>query len=288
MVVLVLEKCPMSLRGDVTRWLMEISTGVYVGNIHARVRDRLWDRVRDSIHDGSGRAIMVYTTNTEQGYAFRTYNSTWIPCDFEGLTLILRRHQEDKEAPKVVSHSFAYGRKTQHKVTGSGTSYVAVDIETTGLDSEKDKIIEIGAIKVIDGVSTPWQTVVRQDTHVPPSITSLTGITDDDVAGGLPQAEALRQLVAFCGNLPIISHNATFDHDFIDEALLDSGYDELPNQWIDTLQLSRQRFPKVRSYRLHDLLAMIGENQDNNLQAHRALDDATATKILFESLRSSV
>ena len=88
MVVLTLGNCPSSLRGDITKWLVEINTGVFVGKISARVRDLLWERVCESIKQGS--ATMVYTARNEQHMEFRTHNNQWEPIDFDGIKLVLR------------------------------------------------------------------------------------------------------------------------------------------------------------------------------------------------------
>lgn len=88
MTVIVLTNCPAGLRGLLTRWLLEISAGVFIGNPSARIRDLLWDEV--CALAGQGRALLAYTTNSEQGYTFRTHDHAWHPIDFEGLTLINR------------------------------------------------------------------------------------------------------------------------------------------------------------------------------------------------------
>ena len=88
MVVLTVIDCPVGLRGDLTKWLLEISTGVFVGRVSARVRDNLWERVKEFSKDG--RATMVYSTYNEQRFDFRLHNSQWEPIDFDGLKLILR------------------------------------------------------------------------------------------------------------------------------------------------------------------------------------------------------
>lgn len=88
MQVLVLNSVPAGLRGDVTRWFMEIATGVYVGNVSARIRDELWERILSLA--GRGRAIMVYPARNEQGYVVRTYQYDWEPEEFDGLTLMMR------------------------------------------------------------------------------------------------------------------------------------------------------------------------------------------------------
>lgn len=88
MIVLVVTACPAGLRGDLTKWLAEISPGVFVGQPSARVRDLLWDRTLELCKDG--RALMVHSTNNEQGMEFRTHRHDWMPTDFDGLTLMVR------------------------------------------------------------------------------------------------------------------------------------------------------------------------------------------------------
>ena len=80
--------CPPRLRGDLSKWLQEINTGVYVGNVSGRVRDAIWDRVCENLKNG--RATMVFSANNEQRMDFRVHNSGWVPVDYEGLQLIRR------------------------------------------------------------------------------------------------------------------------------------------------------------------------------------------------------
>ncbi|KFI57654.1 type I-E CRISPR-associated endoribonuclease Cas2e [Bifidobacterium gallicum] len=102
MVVIVLTACPPGLRGDLTRWLLEISPGVFVGHVSARVRDKLWERIEELVREG--RAIMVYSARNEQHLAFRTLRSSWTPEDEDGLTLV-RRPLENRD------NSFSGSRK---------------------------------------------------------------------------------------------------------------------------------------------------------------------------------
>lgn len=94
MTVIVLTNCPPGLRGFLTRWLLEISAGVFVGNPSARIRDTLWAEVQQ--YAGQGRALLAHTTNNEQGFTFRTNDHAWHPTDHDGLTLI---HRPDPNAP---------------------------------------------------------------------------------------------------------------------------------------------------------------------------------------------
>ena len=88
MTVVVLTAVPPGLRGHLTRWLLEISPGVYVGFISARVRELLWERVLDFVADG--RALMVYAKRGEQRLAFEVAGHDWTPVDYDGITLMRR------------------------------------------------------------------------------------------------------------------------------------------------------------------------------------------------------
>ena len=84
--------CPPRLRGDLSKWLCEINTGVYVGNVSSRVRDAVWDRVCQNLKNG--QATLVYTAAGEQRMEFRTHNTSWEAVDFDGRQVLrgLLRH----------------------------------------------------------------------------------------------------------------------------------------------------------------------------------------------------
>jgi CRISPR-associated protein Cas2 len=83
----VLERVPTSLRGELTRWLLEPKTGVFVGKVSAMVRDRLWDRVCRGMKGGAG--ILIHSSDTEQGFAMRFCgDASRHVVDFEGLALV--------------------------------------------------------------------------------------------------------------------------------------------------------------------------------------------------------
>lgn len=89
MIVVVLSITPDRLRGVLTRWLLEIASGVYVGHASARVREYLWQRIVEDA--GDGRALMVWSCRSEQGLDFRAHNHSWEPVDLDGLLLMRRR-----------------------------------------------------------------------------------------------------------------------------------------------------------------------------------------------------
>ncbi|NEW51654.1 type I-E CRISPR-associated endoribonuclease Cas2 [Nocardia cyriacigeorgica] len=95
MVVLVLSACPAGLRGHLTRWFLEISPGVFVGVVSAKVRQLAWERIVDLSKDG--RAIMIHTTRGEQRLAFKVHRHDWEPIDLDGIHLMRRPHTADQK-----------------------------------------------------------------------------------------------------------------------------------------------------------------------------------------------
>jgi CRISPR-associated protein Cas2 len=87
-IVLVLTACPEGLRGHLTRWLLEVSAGVFVGQTTHRVREELWERTTELV--GKGRALMVFTSTSEQCFEVRSHGHHWAPEDVEGVTLMRR------------------------------------------------------------------------------------------------------------------------------------------------------------------------------------------------------
>jgi CRISPR-associated protein Cas2 len=87
MSVIILERVPVGLRGELTRWMLELHTGVFVGRISAMVRDVLWKHICEQMKDGAG--FLIYQTNNEQGYAVRSCGETSRKLvNIEGLTLV--------------------------------------------------------------------------------------------------------------------------------------------------------------------------------------------------------
>jgi CRISPR-associated protein Cas2 len=91
--VIVLTAVPPGLRGHLTRWLIEISPGVFVGHISSRVRELTWQRIIN--HLDNGRALMVHTAPNEQRLAFKFHGHDWEPLNYEGISLMLRRTAPD-------------------------------------------------------------------------------------------------------------------------------------------------------------------------------------------------
>lgn len=87
MVVMILERVPVSLRGELTRWMLEPKAGVFIGSLSAMVRERLWEKACQGMRGGAG--TLIYSSDTEQGFAMRLWGETTRAVeDFEGLTLV--------------------------------------------------------------------------------------------------------------------------------------------------------------------------------------------------------
>lgn len=91
MIVIVLTACTAGLRGQLTRWLLEIAPGVFVGHVTSRIREHLWARICELT--STGRALMVYQDRSEQRLAFEVYQHDWVPTDFDGTILMMRPHR---------------------------------------------------------------------------------------------------------------------------------------------------------------------------------------------------
>ncbi|QAY71389.1 type I-E CRISPR-associated endoribonuclease Cas2e [Xylanimonas protaetiae] len=110
MIVVVLSVTPEKLRGELTRWLLEISASVYVGHASTRVRERLWLRIVEDV--GSGRALMVWSARNEQRLAFRVHNHAWEPVDVDGVTLMRRRTAESDRIRQAKERRAAAGPRS--------------------------------------------------------------------------------------------------------------------------------------------------------------------------------
>ena len=144
-----MNNCPSKLRGDLTKWLFEIHTGVYVGQVNGRIREMLWNRVCQNIKDG--QATMVYSFANEQHLEFRTHNTAWKIRDFDGVKLMMHPKLSE-QSDEMLQKGFSNASKrliAGRRKSGSANvdkEWVFLDIETDGLDFEKSKIIEMAAV----------------------------------------------------------------------------------------------------------------------------------------------
>ncbi len=162
------------------------------------------------------------------------------------------------------------------------TTFVVVDLETTGLRPDTDRITEIGAVKVRGGeVLGELATLIDPRIAIPPAITRVTGISDLTVRGAPPIEQVLPSLVEFLGPAVFVAHNARFDHGFLAAAARRHGY-PLDPIVLDTVRLARRLVrAEVRDLRLATLAAHLGSR---TVPDHRALTDARATVDVLHGL----
>lgn len=272
--VITLKNSPPSLRGDLTKWMQEISTGVYVGNFSTRIREELWKRVVDSV--GTGEATMSYAYRNEIGYRFATHNATKIPIDYEGIPLVLTptKRTEENEKPRLGFSKAAKIRKARKyadkRAPKNTLPYVVLDLETTGLNPIEDRIIEIGAIKIGENIEE-YHALVKQERTIPEKNQELTGIREEEVQGGKDEKIAINEFMEWIGENIIVGYNVRFDIKFLNEALKRHGKGKLTNETYDVMQYVKKERMFLKNYHLETVLQAYGMESE---VPHRALEDA--------------
>lgn len=284
MVVITMNNCPPKLRGDLTKWLFEIHTGVYVGRVSAKVREMLWSRVCQNIKDG--QAVMVYSFANEQHLEFRTHNTEWKIRDFDGIKLMMRPkspEQTEEVLPKGFSSAskrLIAGRR-RRSVGNIGQEWVFLDIETDGLDFEKSRIIEVAALVADETrIKLSWSALIKQDKALSPQIVELTHITDEMLSGGIELGCALKQLGDIVRGKVAVCFNKSFDIGFLEREFEKNNLEIPFGKVIDALALARKRVRDVNNYKLGSLAEHFGIS----CEQHRALPDCETLYKVFLKL----
>ncbi len=164
--------------------------------------------------------------------------------------------------------------------------YIAFDIETTGLDSMYDEIIEIGAIKIEDGKEIEtFSTLIKPEYEIDEFITELTGITNEMVIDAPKINEVLPKFMDFINDSVILGHNVNFDINFIYDNLINEDMKPITNDFVDTLRLSRRLLPELKHHRLSDLANYYNIDTTGS---HRSLTDVRITIDIFKNLEKLV
>lgn len=160
------------------------------------------------------------------------------------------------------------------------SDFTALDIETTGLDPKRDKIIEIGALRIRNGkVKDRLETMVHPGRRLEERITELTGITDDDLKDAPTAAQVIPKLLEFIGEDVLLGHRIMFDYSFVKRAAVNLNLN-FEKQGIDTLKLARRFLPELEK----KSLVFLCNYYQIELQAHRAGNDALAAAELYFKL----
>ncbi|WP_339052915.1 PolC-type DNA polymerase III [Fusobacterium animalis] len=157
--------------------------------------------------------------------------------------------------------------------------FVVFDIETTGLNSHTNEIIEIGAVKIKAGrIVDRYSQLINPGRPIPYHITEITSITDEQVANEPKIDKVIGKFVDFIGDAVLVAHNAPFDMGFIKRDIKKYLNIDYQCSVIDTLQMARDLFPDLKKYGLGDLNKTLGLALEKH---HRAVDDSQATANMF-------
>ena len=177
-----------------------------------------------------------------------------------------------------LKRSVTYGSHERPEDTLSGHNYVVFDLETTGFSPVKNKIIEIGAVKIENGqITGRFSEFVNPQIPIPYRITQLTSIRDDMVINADPIEKVLPRFLEFCRGFVLVGHNVGFDIGFIDENARQQGL-ESDFTTIDTEQIARVLLPGHARYTLDAVAKQLNVNLGFH---HRAVDDAECTAGIF-------
>lgn len=157
--------------------------------------------------------------------------------------------------------------------------YVVFDIETSGLNPHKDKIIEIGAIKYINNKKVDeFNYLIDPKVNLNDIVTKVTGLTDKDLKGQKDISEVLPLFLDFIKDYPIIGHNVRFDYDFIEANINKLHLNHIKNKIIDTLFLSRITIYDSKNHKLETLKEYLNLNYDS----HRAFCDCLTCNDVYQ------
>lgn len=159
-------------------------------------------------------------------------------------------------------------------------TYVCIDLETTGLNPKSDKIIEIGAVKMLGGKQEEtYSSFVNPGRKLEERIVELTGIRDEDLANAPDIGEVLPEIMDFLGELPLLGHSVLFDYSFLKKAAVDRKLN-FEKTGIDTLKIARKYLASLE----HRNLDFLCDYYHIPHHAHRAMADAQATCELYHKL----
>ncbi|MEN8255551.1 MAG: 3'-5' exonuclease [Verrucomicrobiota bacterium] len=160
--------------------------------------------------------------------------------------------------------------------------FVAFDLETTGIKPKEGMIVEVGAVLFDGGRAVKgYGTLVDPGMPIPPDASAVNGITDDMVRGKPRIADVLADFADFCGDLPLVAHNAPFDFKFLLEDINLHRAAAPKGVVLDTLPLARRIFPGLPNYKLGTLVRHFGFPSGT---FHRAEEDSAYCGVLFAKI----
>ena len=161
--------------------------------------------------------------------------------------------------------------------------FTVFDVETTGMSPTRDRIVQIGAVRIDrDGYISRYQTLINPGRQIPPGVICVHHITNEMVSGAPTFANAGREFLDFARESTLVAHNARFDLGFLQESLARTGLPLWKGRTLDTLRLLKTTHPGLPSYKLQSLRVQFQLHSDDSMQAHRADADVEWTLQLLE------
>lgn len=284
--MLCVTNCPPGLRGDLSKWLNEINTGVYVGRLSARVRDELWDRVCTNIRNG--QATMVYSANNEQRYVFLAHNTSWTPVDFEGITLMRKplvqaETEENEVLPRGFSKAAKYQKVSHLKNSKASSGYIVIHTEATGQDFNLDRITEIALLKIAGNeIVDQFECLIKSEKSLSADFGRLTGITDDLVeAKGLSEKEAFDKVQEFIGDNLVVGYDIQFHVNFVKRLGQRAGKDSIIKRTRDVQHIARRELDDLENYRMETVAEYFSLDVG---KVRRALEDCILVYRIYAKL----
>ncbi|MEC1387074.1 type I-E CRISPR-associated endoribonuclease Cas2e [Aerococcus viridans] len=247
MTVITVRNAPNSLRGDLTKWMQEISTGVYIGNFNSRIRAELWGRVIESVQ--GGEATLSYYARSENGYEFETYNTDRKRVDYDGIPLVLiptdtKMTQELKGGFSNAS-KFHKGRqmaKIHEENVQITLDFIAIDITVMN-----NMIREISAIKTVNDELTEFMVKIENESNDSSELKLY-----------------LTEIVSFVEDLPIVGYDFGLEFQALNTLLSKQGLNLLPNSVIDLVRLVKKENPFLQNYKIMTVMEAFGiENNES-------------------------
>ena len=160
---------------------------------------------------------------------------------------------------------------------------IVLDVETTGLDYTKEKMIEFAALRLENGkIKKEYQTLINPEQHIRKSSIAVHGITEEMVKDAPTEAEAMPGILEFIGDNPIVAHNAIFDYSFINEAAKRTTGNAITNPMIDSQMMFKEVYPDLESCGMEALMKRFNESFN---ERHRAMADAMGLALSYPSLK---
>lgn len=268
------------------------------------------EMVLDEFNDLDNLAAEDPETNRKLGSNSRIMGVDRLPYEEEENTLFEFKHQGEREGLRKQFHEqieeksagvdirlSQYRKKGTNMAKEEKKETAAVDLpgrvivwdtETTGLSPKNgDKIVEIGAIEMVDGKPTgkKYHQYINPERHIPKYATEVHGIDDEKVKDMPVFKDIADDFLEFVGDAPLVAHNASFDMRFINAELEQAGYDEIGNERkIDTLRLAKKLLPDLEKHTLDTLAEHFGVDTSEREDFHGGLVDTIILAEVYQGL----